>query len=169
MRQQVSTPTYSRHLYKIDQVGSPPTYSRQRLNSNSEVRNPKQIRMFEILNFVSDIWIWALFRITPDGGSAYRLIQNLVLRVYLHVSIIRSESGGQSWLQRNWRPIVMLSFLLLVVCDSFDLLAFRLADQAWMLLQIGLGGYVIGRSAEKIISGLINRGRNVAVGQLIDY
>ena len=79
-------------------------------------------------------------------------------------SIIRSESGGQSWLQRNWRPIVMLSFLLLVICDSFDLLAFRLADQAWMLLQIGLGGCVIGRSAEKIIPGLMNLRQNVAVG-----
>ena len=66
-----------------------------------------------------------------------------------HSSIIKTEAGGQSWLQRNWRPIVMLSFLILVVCDSFDLLAFRLADQAWTLLQIGLGGYVIGRSAEK--------------------
>ena len=40
-------------------------------------------------------------------------------------SIIRSEAGGQSWLQRNWCPIVMLSFLLLVICDSFGLLAFR--------------------------------------------
>jgi len=37
-----------------------------------------------------------------------------------------------------------------VVFDSFGLLAFRLADQAWTLLQIGLGGYVVGRSAEKI-------------------
>jgi hypothetical protein len=79
-------------------------------------------------------------------------------------SIIRSEAGGQSWLQRNWRPIVMLSFLLLVICDSFDLLAFRLADQALMLLQIGLGGYVIGRSAEKIIPGLMNRRQGMAVG-----
>jgi len=33
---------------------------------------------------------------------------------------------------------------------AFDLLAFRLADQAWLLLQIGLGGYVVGRSVEKI-------------------
>ncbi len=79
-------------------------------------------------------------------------------------SIIRSESGGQSWLQRNWRPIVMLSFLLLVICDSFGLLAFRLADQAWTLLQIGLGGYVIGRSAEKIIPSLMRRRQGVAVG-----
>lgn len=64
--------------------------------------------------------------------------------------IITAEAQGQGWLQRSWRPITMLTFLVLVVCDSFGLLAFRLADQAWQLLQIGLGGYVVGRSAEKI-------------------
>ena len=64
-------------------------------------------------------------------------------------SIIVAEAQGASWMQRNWRPITMLTFLVLVVCDSFGLLAFRLADQAWTLLQIGLGGYVAGRSLEK--------------------
>ncbi len=66
--------------------------------------------------------------------------------------IITAEATGQSWLQRSWRPITMLTFLGLVVLDSFGLLAFRLADEAWTLLQIGLGGYVVGRSAEKITS-----------------
>lgn len=66
-------------------------------------------------------------------------------------SVIRAEATSQSWITRNWRPITMLTFLVLVVCDSFGLLAFRLADQAWTLLQIGLGGYVVGRSAEKIV------------------
>lgn len=64
--------------------------------------------------------------------------------------IVTAEAQGASFLQRNWRPITMLTFLVLVVCDSFGLLAFRLADEAWSLLQIGLGGYVIGRSVEKI-------------------
>ena len=68
--------------------------------------------------------------------------------------IITAEAQGASWMQRNWRPITMLTFLVLVVCDSFGLLAFRLAEQAWSLLQIGLGGYVVGRSAEKITSNL---------------
>lgn len=67
-------------------------------------------------------------------------------------AIIKAEATGQSWLQRSWRPITMLTFLALVVFDSFGLLAFRLADEAWLLLQIGLGGYVAGRSAEKITS-----------------
>ena len=66
------------------------------------------------------------------------------------MQVIVAEAAG-SWLQRSWRPITMLTFLVLVVCDSFGLLAFRLADQAWSLLQIGLGGYVIGRSGEKIM------------------
>ena len=49
----------------------------------------------------------------------------------------------------------MLTFLALVVCDSFGLLKFRLADQAWTLLQLGLGGYVVGRSAEKIVPMIV--------------
>ena len=67
-------------------------------------------------------------------------------------NIVLAEAQGQSWLQRCWRPITMLTFLVLVVLDSFGTLPFRLASEAWMLLQIGLGGYVVGRSGEKIMS-----------------
>lgn len=69
-------------------------------------------------------------------------------------AIITAEANSASWLARNWRPITMLTFLVLVVCDSFGWLANPLADQAWTLLQIGLGGYVVGRSAEKVTSGI---------------
>lgn len=68
--------------------------------------------------------------------------------------LIEAEAKGQSWLQRNWRPITMITFLFLVCMDSFGVLAFRLSSQAWTLLQIGLGGYVIGRSGEKIVTNL---------------
>jgi len=74
--------------------------------------------------------------------------------------IITAEARGQSVLQRTWRPITMLTFLVLVVCDSFGWLAFRLSGDAWTLLQIGLGGYVTGRSLEKIaphVSKLITK------------
>ncbi|MFT2089459.1 3TM-type holin [Paraglaciecola sp. 2405UD69-4] len=64
--------------------------------------------------------------------------------------IITAEATGQSWMQRNWRPITMLTFLALVVFDSFGWLPNPLAKEAWTLLQIGLGGYVAGRSAEKM-------------------
>lgn len=65
--------------------------------------------------------------------------------------IIVAEAQGGSWLQKSWRPITMLTFLGLVVMDSFGWLANPLANEAWVLLQIGLGGYVVGRSAEKIV------------------
>lgn len=64
--------------------------------------------------------------------------------------IIMAEAKSDSWIARNWRPITMLTFLALVVLDQTGQLAFRLADEAWTLLQLGLGGYVIGRSAEKV-------------------
>jgi hypothetical protein len=69
-------------------------------------------------------------------------------------SIINTEATGDSWMQRNWRPITMLAFLGLVVCDSFGWLVNPLAAEAWTLLQLGLGGYVVGRSGEKIVSKL---------------
>lgn len=82
----------------------------------------------------------------------------------LRASIINTESTGHSWLQRNWRPITMLTFLFLVVMDSFGVLATALAPEAWTLLQIGLGGYVTGRSIEKIVPSVVEalgkRGKN---------
>ncbi len=66
-------------------------------------------------------------------------------------SVIRAEATGQSWIQRNWRPVTMLTFLVLVVLDTFGVFHTELNEKAWLLLQIGLGGYVVGRSAEKIV------------------
>ena len=69
-------------------------------------------------------------------------------------AIIMAEANSQSWLARSWRPITMLTFLGLVCADSFGWLPNPLASQAWTLLQIGLGGYVVGRSAEKVTGGI---------------
>ena len=70
--------------------------------------------------------------------------------------VIMSEANGQSTLQRNWRPITMLTFLVLVVLDSLGVLPTPLAPEAWTLLQMGLGGYVVGRSAEKIVPNILS-------------
>ena len=70
--------------------------------------------------------------------------------------IIIAEAQGGSVLQRSWRPITMLTFLALVVADQTGMLAFRLAPEAWTLLQLGLGGYVVGRSVEKTAKVVTN-------------
>ena len=64
-------------------------------------------------------------------------------------AVIAAEASSGNWLASSWRPITMLTFLGLVVCDSFGWLHSPLAPQAWTLLQIGIGGYTIGRLIEK--------------------
>lgn len=64
--------------------------------------------------------------------------------------VIAAEAGSNNWLASSWRPITMLTFLALVVANSLGWLHEPLAPQAWSLLQIGLGGYTVGRSVEKV-------------------
>lgn len=67
---------------------------------------------------------------------------------------VRTEIQGESWLQRSWRPITMLTFLVCIVGFWFGLtgpLSASAVDAMFSLVQIGLGGYVVGRSAEKIV------------------
>jgi hypothetical protein len=45
----------------------------------------------------------------------------------------------------------MLCFCGLAVGDALGLLPNPLAPEAWLLLQVGLGGYVVSRSGEKIV------------------
>ncbi len=68
--------------------------------------------------------------------------------------IIVAEAKSESWLTRNWRPITMLTFTALIVADWLGISAPNLTPELkgklFSIIQIGLGGYVIGRSAEKI-------------------
>lgn len=71
--------------------------------------------------------------------------------------IILSETSG-NWLQRSWRPLVMLSFAVVVILGVFiDIPLLNNDSPFWTLLQLGMGGYVIGRSAEKISGKIIEK------------
>jgi hypothetical protein len=70
--------------------------------------------------------------------------------------VLLEEAKG-SWLQRNWRPMVMLGFAFIVMYAKFFAPAFglpnaELESEFWNLLSLGIGGYIIGRSGEKIVS-----------------
>ncbi len=79
-------------------------------------------------------------------------------------SIIRAEANGQSWLQRNWRPILMLvivaivanNFLIAPILQMFGapMVILELPSELYDLMTIGVGGYIVGRSGEKIASNL---------------
>ena len=85
-----------------------------------------------------------------ENEIASKFLEYETKLVEAQAKVITSEAQGAGWMQRSWRPITMLTFLALVVADTFGLTEVRLAPQAWTLLQIGLGGYVVGRSAEKV-------------------
>ena len=60
-------------------------------------------------------------------------------------SVIRSESQG-NWLQRSWRPVIMLAFAVVILAGMFtDLPLLEDTSRFWDLLEIGLGGYIVGR------------------------
>ena len=72
--------------------------------------------------------------------------------------IVRTEAASNSWLASSWRPIVMLTFTGLIVARWFGWAAPNLAQSEylalWDIVRLGLGGYVIGRSAEKIVPSI---------------
>jgi hypothetical protein len=69
-------------------------------------------------------------------------------------SIIKAEAESESWLASSWRPITMLVFVALIVARWFGFAAPELAPEEyiklWSIVEFGLGGYVIGRSVEKV-------------------
>lgn len=76
------------------------------------------------------------------------------------VDIVKTEAASEHWLAANWRPIMMLTFGALIVARWFGWAAPNLSEaeylKLWDIVQLGLGGYVIGRSAEKIVPTLVS-------------
>ena len=73
--------------------------------------------------------------------------------------IIESETKGESWLQRNWRPVLMCICMFIVfnnyvLVPYFKLPVTTLDEHIWTLMDLGVGGYVAGRSLEKISENL---------------
>jgi hypothetical protein len=75
--------------------------------------------------------------------------------------VIEAEAKSESWLTANWRPSVMLVFTYIVFnnyilspyvkCFYPEFPVLPVPEQLWSLLTVGLGGYVVGRSAEKVV------------------
>ncbi len=69
-------------------------------------------------------------------------------------AVVSAEAKGESWLQRNWRPLLMVVFAFLLVCTWFGLFSSRIGPDLQMellnLVKWGMSGYIVGRSAEKI-------------------
>ena len=73
--------------------------------------------------------------------------------------IVKTEALGHSWLQRNWRPLLMLTVVAIIANNYLVApyaqamfgwgLALELPERLWDLMTVGVGGYVVGRTAER--------------------
>lgn len=85
------------------------------------------------------------------------IVFDSLLKTYeLQAKLVNAEANG-NWLQRNWRPIIMIEFAQIVIYNKFiaplfGLTVVDLDPDFWRLLEIGIGGYVVGRSVEKVAS-----------------
>lgn len=83
-------------------------------------------------------------------------------QIKAQASIITTEINSESWMARNWRPIIMLLFGVIIannyilypwLKELFGLqVMMEIPAEMWSLLKLGLSGYVVGRSVEKGIS-----------------
>lgn len=54
----------------------------------------------------------------------------------------------ESWLTTNWRPITMLALVGTVVGSL--VFGYEVPSRMWDIIEFSLGGYVVGRTVEKI-------------------
>lgn len=76
------------------------------------------------------------------------------------MSVVTAEASSEHWLTSTWRPITMLTFVA-IIANNYIIYPYlslfwsaapvlEVPEQLWSLLTIGLGGYVAGRSLEKV-------------------
>lgn len=73
------------------------------------------------------------------------------------------EAKSQSWLTTTWRPLLMMVVISIIAVNYLVLPiiaivypevmdnVLELPDQLWDLLTLGVSGYVVGRSGEKMV------------------
>lgn len=103
-----------------------------------------------------------LDKIFPDANQAAeakKALTEMVISGELEeltqkAGVIKAEAQGESWLQRTWRPMVMLTFTALIVCRWMGWSAPDLSEalelKLFGIVQLGIGGYIASRGAEKV-------------------
>ena len=56
----------------------------------------------------------------------------------------------ESWLTKNVRPLCLLALTLAGIADGI-VPGLTISDRVWDIIQVMGGGYVLGRSAEKVV------------------
>lgn len=125
--------------------------------------------MIPVLDAVLNIGGKVIDKLWPDPierekakAALLQLQQEGELReIEASMQVIVAEAKSEHWLTAVWRPITMLTFVAVVANNlilapylsmlfSVDV-ALPMPDQVWELLNLGIGGYLMGRTVEKSI------------------
>lgn len=94
-----------------------------------------------------------LKRVSLQNDLQLAMMQNAGAIEQAAAAIIKNEAESEHWLAANWRPITMLTFLALIVARWFGLTVPGISEELELklfdIIQVGLAGYVVGRSVEK--------------------
>lgn len=93
-----------------------------------------------------------------EKSNAKTQLTSVVLNSLVQVAeaqkeVIIQEMKG-NWMQKSWRPLMMLTFGGILVCKWFGITDSTIPQdlelELMSIIKIGLGGYVVGRSVEKV-------------------
>lgn len=117
--------------------------------------------------------VWQAGKVTEAQMRAD--VEKAILGTFAEVSksqasVIEAEIKGEDWLQRNWRPCVAIAFSIIplfyglimpIMVAWWGFAPVRIGDILLMevlkLVAICLGGYIGGRTLEKVVSLVVNR------------
>lgn len=98
----------------------------------------------------------ALDGLTTSGAERAEIRREFIGQwVAAQSRAVVAEAQSSSWLASSWRPIVMLCFASILmysffVGPMFELKVVPVPEDLWGLMKIGIGGYIGGRSVEKL-------------------
>ena len=95
-----------------------------------------------------------------------QLLQSNTQELQAAAKIIEAEAKA-GWFAASWRPLLMYVLIFILVWNyvigpvikvfTGAIISFELPGDVWTLLNVGLGGYVVGRSAESVARTMANR------------
>ena len=95
-----------------------------------------------------------------------QLLQSHTQELQAAAKIVEAEAKA-GWFASSWRPLLMYVLIFILVWNyvigpvikvfTGAIISFELPGDVWTLLNVGLGGYVVGRSAESVARTMANR------------
>ena len=95
-----------------------------------------------------------------------QMLQSHTAELQAASRVIEAEAKA-GWFTASWRPLLMYVLIFILVWNYIlgpviklmigTVITFELPGDVWTLLQIGLGGYVVGRSGESIARTMANK------------